>query len=181
MPGRRSVSRFIAVIQSILFLTHIFIYETWTFSSAGRDSHGSLGLKLVLGLLSVSFVAASLLAYRYTTAAVRIFYRVAAVWAGILSFLFLAAVSSWTIFVIARIAGLHLNFHRMVEVLFGAAVAVETLRRLQRQLDPHHPHHGAPGQPAGVLAWPQGRADQRRASRPCAQPQFLAAHGHQNY
>jgi predicted MPP superfamily phosphohydrolase len=124
MPGRRSISRFIAVIQSILFLTHIFIYETWAFSSAGRDSHGSLGLKLVLGLLSVSFVAASLLAYRYTTAAVRIFYRVAAVWAGILSFLFLAAVSSWTIFVIARIAGLNLNFHRMVEVLFGAAVAV---------------------------------------------------------
>src|SRR5271168_2523212 len=124
MPGRRSISRFIAVIQSILFLTHIFIYETWAFSSAGRDSHGSQGLKLVLGVLSVSFVAASLLAYRYTTAAVRIFYRVAAVWAGILSFLFLAAVSSWTIFVIARIAGLNLNFHRMVEVLFGAAVAV---------------------------------------------------------
>src|SRR5271169_3496422 len=89
MPARRRIIRFIAVIQSILFLTHIFIYETWTFSPASSVTHGSLWLKLVLGVLSVSFVSASLLAYRYTTAAVRIFYRAAAVWAGILSFLFL--------------------------------------------------------------------------------------------
>src|ERR1700679_3077892 len=124
MPARRRIGRFIAIIQSVLFLTHVFIYETWTFSSAASASHGSLVLKLVLGLLSVSFVSASLLAYRYTTAPVRIFYRGAAVWAGILSFLFLAAISSWTIFGIARVTGLNLNFHRMVEVLFGAAVAV---------------------------------------------------------
>src|SRR6202050_133170 len=124
MPARRRIGRFIAIIQSVLFLTHIFIYETWTFSSSGSASHGSLVLKLVLGLLSVSFVSASLLAYRYTTAPVRIFYRGAAVWAGILSFLFLAAISSWTIFGIARVTGLNLNFHQMVELLFGAAVAV---------------------------------------------------------
>src|SRR6202161_149441 len=124
MPARRRIGRFIAIIQSVLFLTHVFIYETWTFSSAASASHGSLVLKLVLGLLSVSFVSASLLADRYTTAPVRIFYRGAAVWAGILSFLFLAAISSWTIFGIARVTGLNLNFHRMVEVLFAAAVAV---------------------------------------------------------
>jgi len=46
--------------------------------------------------------------------------RAAAVWVGLLSFLFLAAVFSWIIFGVARLAGLnmsgpHLNFHRMVE------------------------------------------------------------------
>jgi predicted MPP superfamily phosphohydrolase len=41
---------------------------------------------------------------------------------GLVSFLFLAAVSSWIIFGIARLAGLNMNFHRTVELLFGAAV-----------------------------------------------------------
>jgi len=125
MPARRSITRFIVVVQTILFLTHLFIYETWTFSTVGGHANlGPLWLKLALGVLSVSFVSASLLAYRYTTAPVRIFYRAAAVWAGILSFLFLAAVGSWTIFTITRIAGVHLNFHQLAEVLFGLAVAL---------------------------------------------------------
>jgi hypothetical protein len=74
--------------------------------------------------LSISFVAASLLAIRYTNAAIRAFYRAAAVWIGLVSFLFLAAVLSWIIFGIAQLSGLHLNFHRTVEILFGTAVAL---------------------------------------------------------
>jgi predicted MPP superfamily phosphohydrolase len=112
---------FIAIFQSVLFLTHFFIYETWTFSSTNGRTSG-LWTKLVLGFLSVSFVAASLLAFRYTNAALRTFYRAAAVWAGLLSFLFVAAVSSWAIFAVAQVAGLAVNFHRMVELLFGAAL-----------------------------------------------------------
>jgi predicted MPP superfamily phosphohydrolase len=72
--------------------------------------------------LSVSFISASLLAFRYTNAALRAFYRTAAVWLGLLSFLFVAAVSSWTIFGVAQLAGLNVNFHWMVELLFGVAV-----------------------------------------------------------
>jgi len=41
---------------------------------------------------------------------------------GLVSFLFLAAVSSWIIFGAAWLAGLDLNFHRTVELLFSAAV-----------------------------------------------------------
>jgi predicted MPP superfamily phosphohydrolase len=106
----------------VLFLTHFLVYETWTFSPAGSDIPGMLWIKLVLGFLSVSFVAASLLAFRYTDAAVRAFYRIAAVWLGFLTFLFFAAVFSWVIFGVARLAGLDVSFHRMVEWLFGAAV-----------------------------------------------------------
>jgi predicted MPP superfamily phosphohydrolase len=112
----------IAVIQSVLCLTHLLLYKTWTFSPTGSDIHGAFWIKLVLGLLSVSFVAASLLAFRYTNAALRAFYRTSAVWMGLVSFLFLAAVSSWIIFGIARLAGLDMNFHRTVEWLFGAAI-----------------------------------------------------------
>ena len=113
---------FIAVIQSVLCLTHLLLYETWTFSHAGSDTAGAFWIKLVLGFLSVSFVAASLLAFRYTNAVLRAFYGAAAVWIGLVSFLFLAAVSFWIIFGVARVAGLDMNFHRTVELLFGAAL-----------------------------------------------------------
>jgi len=121
---RKRLIGFIAVIQSVLGLTHLFLYQTWTFSPAGINTPGVLWIKLVLGFLSVSFVAASLLAFRYTNAAVRAFYRAAAVWMGLVSFLFLAAISSWVIFGVGRLAGLDMNFHRTVELLFAAAVMV---------------------------------------------------------
>jgi predicted MPP superfamily phosphohydrolase len=121
MRARRFVV-FIAVIQSVLFLTHFFLYETWTFSSTGSHGHGALWIKLVVGILSVSFVAASLLAYRYTNAAVRVFYRIAAVWVGLLTFLFVAAVFSWIVFGAAWLTGLNVNFHRVVECLFAVAL-----------------------------------------------------------
>lgn len=127
MRTRRPLLGFIAVIQTVLFLTHILIYETWKFSPTGRDAHGSLWMKLVLVFLSMTFVGASLLAFRYANSAVRAFYRAAALWAGFSSFLFFAAASSWMILGIARLAGLDLNFHRMVEVLFGAAIVAGLL------------------------------------------------------
>jgi uncharacterized protein len=112
----------IVTLQAVLFLAHFLVYETWTFPLTGSDISGVLSIKLVLGFLSVSFVPASLLAFRYTDAAVRAFYRVAAVWLGFLTFLFFAAVFSWIIFGVARLAGLDASFHRMVEWLFGAAL-----------------------------------------------------------
>jgi predicted MPP superfamily phosphohydrolase len=122
MRVQKGLIGLIAVIQSVLCLTHLLLYQTWTFSPTGRDLHGTVWIKLVLGLLSVSFIAASLFAFRYTNTALRAFYRVAAVWMGLVSFLFLAAVSSWIIFGVARLAGVGMNFHRTVEFLFGAAV-----------------------------------------------------------
>jgi len=113
---------FIAIIQSVLFLTHFFLYETWTFATAGGRAGGALWIKLGLSLLSVSFVAASLLAYRCTNAGLRAFYRVAAVWLGLLTFLFLAAVSSWLVLALGRLAGFAVNFHETVELLFSVAI-----------------------------------------------------------
>jgi len=122
MRVRKPLIAFIAILQSVLCLTHLLLYETWTFSPVAGETHGAPWIKPLFGLLSVSFIVASLLALRYTNAAVRAFYRVAAVWLGLVSFLFLAAISSWIIFGVARLAGLDMNFHWTVELLFGAAV-----------------------------------------------------------
>ena len=100
---------------------HLFLYETWTFPAAA-DVAGALWLKLSLGVLSVSFLAASLMAFRYTNAAVRGFYRVAAIWLGLLTFLFCGAAASWIVLGVARLLGLAVNFHRIVELLFGVAL-----------------------------------------------------------
>jgi uncharacterized protein len=120
MRIRRFVG-FIAILQSILFLEHFLLYKAWTFSVAGQAA-GAVWVKIVLGLLSVSFVAASVLAFRYTNPALRALYRVAAVWLGLQNFLIPAMVLSWIAFGLARLAGLNLNFHRTAEWLFGAAI-----------------------------------------------------------
>jgi predicted MPP superfamily phosphohydrolase len=121
---RQRLIRFIAIIQTFLFLIHLFLYKTWTFAPPGTNEPGTFWPKLMLGFLSVSFVSASLLAYRYTNPPLRAFYRAAAVWMGVLTFLFFAAVLSWIIFGVSQLAGLAVNFHRIVELLFAAAVVV---------------------------------------------------------
>jgi len=123
MKIRAGLVAFISVVQAILFLTHLVLYETWTFSTSGNAVAVPLWLKIALGVLSVSFLVASLLAWRYTGAAVRAIYKVAAVWLGLLSFLLVAVVLSWVAVGIAWVVGLHMNFHVTVEVLFGAAAA----------------------------------------------------------
>ena len=121
MRIRAGILGFIAVFQSILFLTHLLLFETWTFSSAGDPAPSGAWLKPTLAVLSVSFLTASLLSFRYTNAVLRLFHRISAVWLGLVSFLSFAALMSWVIFGAALLAGMDLNFHRMVEVLYGVA------------------------------------------------------------
>src|SRR5260370_37814672 len=91
MRIRAGFIAFAIVVQSILFLTHLFIYKTWTFAPAGSEASSAPWLMVTLGVLSVSFLTATLLAFRYSNPAVRTLYRIAAVWLGIVSFLFFAA------------------------------------------------------------------------------------------
>ena len=122
MGSLKRIAIFIAFVQSVLFLTHFLVYETWAFSDGGTGGYGALWIKLIVGALAISFVTASLLAFRYTNTVVRTFYRLSAVWVGLLSFLVLAAAASWIIFALAWLTGFNINFHRLVELLFGAAV-----------------------------------------------------------
>ena len=120
MRHRSRFIAFIAIVQSVLFLSHFFLYKTWTFGSPQSEG---IRLEMVVGLLSVSFVVASVLAFFYTNPLVRALYRVAAVWVGLLSFLFLAGVLAWVGYGIASLIGLHWNFHVGAQVLFSLAIA----------------------------------------------------------
>src|SRR5690242_18859760 len=119
MP-RKTLTVFIAIVQCILFFAHLFLYRTWTFSLPAPQP---LWLRLTVIVLSVSFVVSSMLAFRYTNSAVRGLYKASAIWLGFVSFLFLAAASSWLVYGIARLAGFPLSFHRLVEFFYAVAVA----------------------------------------------------------
>lgn len=106
----------------MLFLAHFLLYKTWAFSQVRGHVPATLSVKLFLGFLSIAFVPASLLAFRYTNTAVRVFYRIAAVWVGLLSFLVIAATGSWLVFAVTRMSGLAMDFHRMAQLLFGIAL-----------------------------------------------------------
>lgn len=120
------IAVFVAIIQAVLLLAHWFLYDTWAFFWVAPDPPGISLSQVVIALLSVSFVAASLLAWRYYHFAVRLFYTVAAVWLGIASFLFLAACSAWVVYGGARLFGFHPD-RRLMAVVFLAAALLASL------------------------------------------------------
>jgi uncharacterized protein len=121
---RRRITVFIAVIQAILFLSHWFLYETWTSFAGGNSSLHNPGLAVALGLLSVSFVTASFVAFRFSNPLARFFYTISAAWTGFLIYLVLAAFVCWLVDLIARIAGIAFDPRRLAQEMFGLALVV---------------------------------------------------------
>lgn len=113
---------FVAIVQSTLFFAHWFVYETWSDFWGASDPPGFPKLQVTLALLSVSFVAASLLAFRSAHILVRLFYKVSAAWLGVLSFCFFAACSCRILDDLARLLGLPGERRAFAVVLFGLAI-----------------------------------------------------------
>lgn len=125
-PVRGRIATFVVTIQLVLFLAHWFVYQTWMTFRGDPDPPGTTALQIGLLLLSVSFVAASLLAFRYYNFFVRLFYKIAATWLGFFNFFFVAALASWSVYVGALIFRLPISRPSMVEVLFGLAFLAGT-------------------------------------------------------
>lgn len=121
---RARIPIFVAVVQSILILTHLVLYETWTFFWGAMDPSALFSLQVAMAILSVSFVAASLLAFRYSHFLVRIFYTLSAIWLGLVNFFFLAACTCWVVFIASLLLGAHLQRRPLVVALFGLALVI---------------------------------------------------------
>jgi len=109
----------ISIIQALLFLVHITVYVTWTFFWGAPDGSRAVELRIALAILSVSFVAASLLAHQYFNPLVRAAYTAASVWLGLVSFFFLAACASWIVYGAPLLFGVHVEKHALAAVCFG--------------------------------------------------------------
>lgn len=112
---------FILVFQSLLILLHWFVCQTWIYFQGLTDGHTTLALRLVVTLLSLTFVAASLLAWRSFAAPVRVFYTISAVWLGVFSYFVLASCFCWIAYVIA-LSTEHVEKDVLADVVFGLAV-----------------------------------------------------------
>lgn len=119
---RSRIVVFIAVIQSVLFLVHWFLYKTWTVFWGAPDPSRISGLQITLALLSVSFVLTSLVAWRSSHVLVRVLYTISAVWLGTLSFCFMAACWCWAIYGGARLFGVYPDRRELVVALFALAL-----------------------------------------------------------
>jgi uncharacterized protein len=116
---RARIPIFISVVQGFIFLVHLVIYGTWMFFWAPAESSHTAELRIALAILSVSFVAATLLAHRYFNPLVRAIYAAASVWLGFVNFFFLASCAAWIVYIVPFVFGIHLEKRALVAVCFG--------------------------------------------------------------
>lgn len=115
---------FISIVQSILFLGHWFFYKTLVRFFGVASPGKLLTLKAALGLLSVSLVLTSFLAFRYSNPLIRCVYTAAASWLGILYLLILASALCWIFYGLAKLIHLPLDQRILIEILIGIGLAV---------------------------------------------------------
>ena len=112
----------IGVFQSILFAAHLLVLETWVYFWQPAPTSALIGIKAIVFVLSLSFLAASLLSFRYWNGMSRAIYRIAAVWLGIFNFLFLASFGAWLTALLTATAHWQANRRGIVAAWFVAAL-----------------------------------------------------------
>jgi predicted MPP superfamily phosphohydrolase len=121
---RGRLAFFVTVIQLILFVGHASLYETIVYFWPGQPDSSLFYLRIALAMLSVTFVTASLLAFRYFNAAVRLYYTLAAAWLGTFSFLFFASCALWVAYGAASVVGSLPNRPEWAIVFLSAALLI---------------------------------------------------------
>ena len=82
----------IFLIQVILFLGHWLVYSTFVAFFPGLSPTAIADLRITLFVLAFTFIAASLLSFRFSNFVVHLFYRIAATWLGFLNLFFWASI-----------------------------------------------------------------------------------------
>lgn len=85
-----SFAVFFGIILAILGLMHFVVYKSLVSIFLVQHTQSLLALRIMFLILSVSFIAASILAGRFSNIFIRAFYTISAVWTGVLLYLFLA-------------------------------------------------------------------------------------------
>lgn len=120
---RIRILKFAAFVQFFLFATHWFVYESWTALRKAPDPPGVPWLAVILGILSITFLSASLLAWRYSNWAVRVYYTAASVWLGLFSYFCFASCAAWIVFGITRWLAPDWPSRLILYACFGVALA----------------------------------------------------------
>ena len=131
---RNRLAVFLTVFQAALILVHGFLFLTWIYFWAPRiagetnlyDARPLSHLRLLaaLAVLSVSFLATSLLGFRFTNILMRFVYRITAVWLGFVNYAFFSAVLCWIFYLLLPLGGLRTERRYFASAFLGLAVAV---------------------------------------------------------
>jgi predicted MPP superfamily phosphohydrolase len=120
----RRFAVFLTVFQTILFLAHFFLLETLSTAFGPLNNSVERSLAVSLAILSISFLGASLFAFRNLNAVLRVVYVISAIWLGTFNYLFIGAVAWWLVHGFMIALG-HSDSARILGFsVFGAALAV---------------------------------------------------------
>jgi len=109
------------VLQTVLFAIHYFLYASLIFFWEKPEFLHARAFQVALGVLSVSFVPASFLAYEFFNPVVRAIYTVAAVWLGFVNYFFLAACACWIVYGAPLLFGLRMERLPLAGAFFSVA------------------------------------------------------------
>lgn len=79
---------------------------------------------MALGILSVSFLATSIIGFRTTNVVLRIVYRITAVWLGFVNYAFFSSVLCWLVYLVMRLGGARIERAYFAAFFLGLSVGV---------------------------------------------------------
>jgi uncharacterized protein len=125
---------FLTIFQTVLILVHGFLFLTWVYfwaphiqGEANTYDFSPLShwqLLMALGILSVSFLATSIIGFRTTNVVLRIVYRITAVWLGFVNYAFFSSLLCWVVYVAFLLAGTRTERAYFAAGFLGLAVGV---------------------------------------------------------
>jgi hypothetical protein len=112
----------LAVVLSVLTLAHWALYRTIVDFFSLTNPTWLLWLKISLGFLTASLIAAFVLSMQFDNVLVRVIYTGAMSWLGFLNFFILASILCWLILGLSKLFSFPLNQSGLAAVLFGFGV-----------------------------------------------------------
>jgi predicted MPP superfamily phosphohydrolase len=125
---------FLTIFQTVLIVVHGFLFLTSVYFLAPHIQGEARAydfsprrhwrLLIALAILSVSFLATSIIGFRLTNAVLRFVYRVTAVWLGFVNYAFFSSVLCWLVYLAVRLGGARIERHYFAGAFLGLSVAV---------------------------------------------------------
>jgi len=116
---RSRIVLFVTVFLSVLLAANWFVCATW------NHFMGMTAVpvwEIIPPGLTLAFVAATLLGWRYSSFGLRLVYRISAVWLGVLNFSFFAACAAWIVSAAATRLPVYFEPKFIAEAFFGMAM-----------------------------------------------------------
>lgn len=117
----------LARIFSFLIVFSTFsLAATWFASATWNHFWGTAALpgqRLLLSLLTLTFIATTILGRRYSNFWLRQAYRISAIWLGVLNYAFFAAIAAWIFSATATLLSIHIEPKLVAVLFFGGAMA----------------------------------------------------------